>query len=277
MAAVRHVVIALLLSYVVEMTATAKAVALQIVVPTPIPASRLIQTSHVAEPLEVRPATADDEAILAGMSYTKSVYEAPPAISATTFIATYRDSLFNAGWKLIEVPKIGDNVPPPEGIINISAHYMSNGRNIYIRISRAPDATYEIDVADVGEEDWSAALSKECRLRIPSLHFDLNRPTLKMFESEPTLEKLANTLKAKSAPAVEIQGHMDNIGDAGVAERQLLSEGRAKTVAAWLVAHGVPAAKVTAKGYGKTKPIADNDTDLGRELNRRIDVACLRN
>ena len=77
-------------------------------------------------------------------------------------------------------------------------------------------------------------------------------------------------------PAVEIEGHMDNIGEAGVASRQALSEGRAKAVAAWLTAHGVPASKVTATGYGKTRPIADNDTDLGRALNRRIEVACLR-
>jgi outer membrane protein OmpA-like peptidoglycan-associated protein len=69
---------------------------------------------------------------------------------------------------------------------------------------------------------------------------------------------------------------MDNIGEAGVAARQALSEARAKTVAAWLTTHGVPAAKITSKGYGKTRPIAENDSDLGRELNRRIDVACLR-
>jgi peptidoglycan-binding protein ArfA len=67
---------------------------------------------------------------------------------------------------------------------------------------------------------------------------------------------------------------MDNIGEAGAAARQQLSEGRAKTVAAWLVAHGVPASTITATGYGKTRPIADNDTDLGRALNRRIEVAC---
>ena len=55
--------------------------------------------------------------------------------------------------------------------------------------------------------------------------------------------------------------------------RQTLSEGRAKAVAAWLTAHGVPANKITSKGYGKAKPIADNDTDLGRATNRRIEIA----
>ena len=118
-------------------------------------------------------------------------------------------------------------------------------------------------------------LAKECTVRVPSIQFDLDRPTIRTFESEPTLEKLANVLKERNAPAVEIQGHMDNIGEAGVAARQTLSEGRAKAVAAWLTAHGVPASKLTSKGYGKMRPIADNDSDLGRAMNRRIDVSCI--
>jgi len=243
-------------------------------VPSPLPGSRLIQTSHVDGPLEVRSATADDEAILAGMSYTRQKYREGHAMPFDTFVATYRDGLFAAGWKLIASPKIDPKLPPPEGDLNISAHYMNNGRNIYVRITRTAEGEYDINVADVGEENWSAMLAKECRLRIPSIHFDLDRPTIRTFESEPTLEKLAGVLKSKNAPAVEIEGHVDNIGEAGVPARQTLSEGRARAVAAWLIAHGVPANKITAKGYGKTKPIADNDTDLGRAQNRRIEIAC---
>jgi outer membrane protein OmpA-like peptidoglycan-associated protein len=244
-------------------------------VPSPLPNSRLIQSSRVDGPLEVRSATADDEAILAGASYTKQSYLEGHAMPFDSFVAIYRDALFNAGWKLIDAPKIDARLPPPEGDLDISAHYLNNARNIYVRITRTGEGAYDINVADVGEEDWSAMLSTECRLRVPSIHFDLDRPTIRTFESEPTLEKLANVLKEKNAPAVEIQGHMDNIGEAGVAARQALSEGRAKAVAAWLTAHGVPAAKLTSKGYGKTRPIADNDSDLGRAMNRRIEVACL--
>jgi len=242
-------------------------------VPTSIPGSRLIQSSRIEGPLEVRSATADDEAVLAGTSYTKQTFAAPYGILVDVFVTTYRDALFAGGWKLIEVPKVIPNMPPPEGDVDISAHYMNNARNIYTRITRLADGNYEINVADVGEENWSDALAKECRVRIPSIHFDLDRPTIRTFESEPTLEKLAGVLKARNAPAVEIEGHVDNIGEAGVTARQTLSEGRAKAVAAWLTAHGVPANKITSKGYGKAKPIADNDTDLGRATNRRIEIA----
>jgi len=241
--------------------------------PQPLPESRLVQTSHVDGPLEVKPGNQDDEAVMAGGSYIKRSYDL--AIAPAQFITLYRDSLFAAGWKLIASTKV-DAVQAPEGIVSVAAHYMNGGRNIYTLISREPDGPYEIAVADVGAEDWAATLASECKITVRSLHFDLDRPTLREYDSLPTLEKLADLLKVKSTPPVEIQGHMDNIGEAGVAARQTLSEARAKTVAAWLTTHGVPAAKISARGYGKTRPIAENDSDLGRELNRRIDVACLR-
>lgn len=241
----------------------------------PLADARLIQTSRVSSPLELRSATANDEAELAGMSHLKKSYRLTSALSSLRFVNTYRDALFAAGWKLIEVTKLDPATQQAETVI-VSAHYMNDGRNIYARVSLEPDGPYEINVADVGAEDWAATLARDCRLRIPSLHFELDRPSLRVFESTPTLEKLAALLKTKTAPAVEIQGHMDNIGEAGVASRQLLSDGRGKTVASWLTSHGVPAAKVSAKGYGKTRPLADNDSDLGRALNRRIEVACLR-
>jgi OOP family OmpA-OmpF porin len=241
------------------------------VIPAPAGA-RLIQTSHIDAPLELKQATQDDEAVLAGNSYVQQTFARPANLTPPLFLSLYRDGLFAAGWKLIEVTKIGETMPYPE-TLTVAAHYMSHGGNIYARVQQEPDGRIQIAVADIGDENWSAMLATDCRVRVYSLHFDLDRPTLREFESEPTLEKLADLLKSKSAPAVEIQGHMDNIGEAGAAARQTLSEGRAKIVASWLVAHGVPADKITSKGYGKTKPIAENDSDLGRALNRRVEIA----
>jgi outer membrane protein OmpA-like peptidoglycan-associated protein/membrane-bound metal-dependent hydrolase YbcI (DUF457 family) len=237
----------------------------------PLAGARLIQTSRVALPLELKSATADDEAVLAGMTHLKKTYERAGAISSARFVNTYRDALFAAGWKVIDVTKIAEPVIQPE-TVTVSAQYHENGRNLYARMSLEPDGPYEINVADVGAEDWAASLARECRVRIYSIHFDLDRASIRTFESEPTLQKLSALLKTKSAPPVEIQGHMDNIGPAGSAARQTLSEARAKAVAAWLTTHGVAANKVTAKGYGKARPVAENDSDLGRAFNRRIEI-----
>jgi len=204
-----------------------------------IPGARLIQSSRVMGPLEVKSANADDEAVLAGTSYLKKSYDLGTTVTPAQFVALYRDGLFAAGWKLISSTKV-DVVPVPEGIVSVAAHYMTNGRNIYALVSRSPEGPYDISIADVGDEDWASMLTRECRVRIPSLHFDLDRPTLRAYESTPALEKLADLLKRRNAPAVEIEGHADNVGEAGAAARQALSEQRAKTVAAWLTSHGFP-------------------------------------
>ena len=241
--------------------------------PVPLPGSRLIGTKQINEPLELKQATAEDEAVIAGQSYVQHTYDPPHHITAIVFLQYFRDALFASGWRLIDVTKLAEVAIQPE-TVNVSAHYRENGRNIYARFTQEPDRPYQVNVADVDAEDWAAQLARECRIRIYSIHFEHDRPDVKLMESEPTLRKLAGVIASKNTRTVEIQGHVDNIGEAAAPAREMLSLARAKSVAGWLTMQGgVPANKVTAKGYGKTRPIADNDTDLGRALNRRIEVA----
>ena len=235
-----------------------------------LPGARLISTRRLAEPLELRQATADEEAVLAGMAYVQKTYDRPGSLTPVVFISALRDSLFAAGWKLIDVTKL-EEIPIQPETVNVAAHYSTDGRIIYARMTQEPGGPYQVNVADVGAEDWSAALARDCRLRPYSIQFDLDRPTFRP-EATPTLEKLAALLKARSAPEVEVQGHTDSIGAAGDAARQVLSEARAGAVAAWLAAHGVSKAKLSSQGYGKTRPLAANDSDLGRATNRRIEI-----
>jgi OmpA-OmpF porin, OOP family len=241
--------------------------------PSPLPGAKLISTMQINEPLELKQATADEEAVIAGQSYVQQTYERPSQITAIVFLQSYRDRLFAAGWKLIDVTKLEDMSTPPE-TVNVAAHYRENGRNVYVRVTQEPAGPYRINVVDVGAEDWGATLTNACRVRIHSIHFELDRPIIKEVESRPTLTKLADLIKSKNTPPIRIEGHVDNIGEAAAAERDTLSLGRARMVAAWLTAEGgVPASKVIAEGLGKSRPIAENDTDLGRALNRRIEVA----
>jgi OOP family OmpA-OmpF porin len=68
---------------------------------------------------------------------------------------------------------------------------------------------------------------------------------------------------------VEISGHTDNVGKRST--NMKLSQQRADAVKAWLVAKGIDASRMTAKGYGPDKPVAPNTTAEGRAKNRRID------
>ncbi|WP_243689519.1 OmpA family protein [Geotalea toluenoxydans] len=66
-----------------------------------------------------------------------------------------------------------------------------------------------------------------------------------------------------------IEGHTDNVGSA--AANMKLSQRRAEAVRSYLIKkHGIAAGRLTAKGYGMTRPIADNGTEAGRQQNRRI-------
>ena len=239
--------------------------------PPPLPGTTLAGTKRAGEPLELKQATAESEAVLAGQSHMQFIYEPRPA-SAASFVAWYRDALFAAGWKLIDVSNVEPPVQP--GVVNVAAHLRSEGRNVYARVTRQPGGHYQVNIADVGAENWAAQLARDCRVRIHSIHFEHDRPIIQELESEPTLRKLADLIKAKTTPAVRIEGHTDNIGEEGRVEREQLSLGRARMVVDWLTKHGgVAANKVSAQGLGRNRPIADNDTDLGRALNRRIEVA----
>ena len=69
---------------------------------------------------------------------------------------------------------------------------------------------------------------------------------------------------------IQIEGHTDNVGSA--ADNQKLSENRAKAVVSYLNSKGISPGRLLAKGYGATKPVADNTTEEGRAQNRRTEL-----
>ena len=70
--------------------------------------------------------------------------------------------------------------------------------------------------------------------------------------------------------AIQLSGHTDNIGQPR--DNLLLSEQRARAVVDYLTKKGIAPARLSAKGYGETKPIADNTTDVGKAQNRRTEL-----
>jgi outer membrane protein OmpA-like peptidoglycan-associated protein/tetratricopeptide (TPR) repeat protein len=87
--------------------------------------------------------------------------------------------------------------------------------------------------------------------------------------SQIELDKLVKLLQDNAGLVTEISGHTDNVGSDK--DNLLLSENRAKAVVAYLTQKGIAAARLSAKGYGETKPIADNNTEEGRAQNRRTE------
>ncbi|MCB9250397.1 MAG: OmpA family protein [Ignavibacteriales bacterium] len=90
-------------------------------------------------------------------------------------------------------------------------------------------------------------------------------------ESEKMLQRVLNTLNAYPNMNVEIRGYTDNVGRAS--SNLKLSQRRADSVRFWLINKGVNPQRIAANGYGAQNPIADNNTNEGRRLNRRIEFA----
>lgn len=88
------------------------------------------------------------------------------------------------------------------------------------------------------------------------------------------LEKLTNFLKNNPTIAIELQGHTDNQGDF---ERNLeLSKQRVETIKAYLVKQGIDPKRIQGRGYGSTRPIANNSREETRQLNRRVEFVILK-
>jgi outer membrane protein OmpA-like peptidoglycan-associated protein len=88
-------------------------------------------------------------------------------------------------------------------------------------------------------------------------------------ESEKTLSQAHAALMANPTVKVEVAGYTDNVGSATANEK--LSQRRADAVRAWLIGQGIPASRLTSKGYGPRNPVASNSTADGKAQNRRIE------
>jgi len=116
-------------------------------------------------------------------------------------------------------------------------------------------------------------LKKNGRAVLYGIHFATGAD-VPLPESTAALEELAAALAQEAKVKVLIEGHTDSTNtDAFNLD---LSQRRAKSVLAWLTQHGVDAARLDAKGFGKTRPVADNATAQGRALNRRVEVSVVK-
>lgn len=101
-----------------------------------------------------------------------------------------------------------------------------------------------------------------------AVQFELGKATLKP-ESNAILNQIFNIMKKYPDYKLAIEGHTDNTGSSDV--NQKLSESRAKSCYDYLSQKGIPASRLSYKGFGQTRPIADNSTYSGRTLNRRVE------
>ena len=118
----------------------------------------------------------------------------------------------------------------------------------------------------------SAAMIAELRRRLEpeQVRFDFDSSSIKA-DFSPILEEVAQILKEAPEAHIELAGHASAEGTAEYNEA--LSQRRAQAVMTFLISRGIPAASLSAVGYGESKPIASNETEAGRRANRRVEFS----
>lgn len=141
----------------------------------------------------------------------------------------------------------------------------------YLGASARVDASAPV-VREFELELHLVPIREGARVVLRHVYFDFGSAQLRS-DSEAELRNLFRFLEANPDVRVEVQGHTDSVGSEAVNHR--LSTARAHAVRTYLLERGITPARIEARGYGSSSPVATNETDEGRQLNRRVELRIL--
>ena len=166
---------------------------------------------------------------------------------------------------------------------NLGPQINTRGRDCWYKISADGQSAYYAQKTGNRHDIYRITLPKEVRpeeitvltanepVAINNLLFETASDVI-MASSLPELKRIATFIQTYSYK-VQLAGHTDNVGQADA--NKTLSQARAESVRQQLIAYGCRAEDITATGYGDTKPVATNDTEEGRQLNRRVEITII--
>jgi len=157
----------------------------------------------------------------------------------------------------------------------LTGRITTGGKETWLFLQAGDDGSYQLTFTErqamkqeIAANQLADQLQRDGFVTL-SVNFDSGTATIRP-DSARVLDDAAAALQLAAGLRVEVAGHTDS---SGTPEGNLkLSQERAEAVRGALVARGVPAARLTAKGYGQTVPIADNRTEEGRAKNRRVEL-----
>lgn len=153
-------------------------------------------------------------------------------------------------------------------------YYIDDER--YFPISNNIDLSKETKNVNIEKNilltSYKQMIEQGMAVQVNNLFFPVNQWEL-LPQSENELIRVASIIKERNI-RVEISGHTDSTGDPN--KNMTLSRQRAESVRAFLIKQGCNASLLIAKGYGASRPIAGNDTDEGKQLNRRVELQFLK-
>lgn len=149
----------------------------------------------------------------------------------------------------------------------ISPNFIGEGDNI--DLTSTPKGFQEIR----GKELKLIPIETGSIVRLNNIFFDTGKAELRP-ESAPELDRMVTTMNENPKLVIELGGHTDNVG--GNELNQKLSQDRADSVREYFISKGIEPDRVASKGFGENKPVATNDTDEGRQQNRRVEFLIVK-
>ena len=141
-------------------------------------------------------------------------------------------------------------------------HYMDNQQKDFEQALREERQQNQLEIERLKDDTLKLSLDSE-------ISFDFNKSNINS-AFKPSLNKLADVLVKYDRTVVHVVGHTDSIGADDYNQR--LSEQRAENVVIYIEQRGVPFDRLLSEGRGETEPRATNETEAGRQLNRRVEI-----
>ena len=196
----------------------------------------------------------------------KEDYQQPP--SFYQIVKNYENAISKYGGKKIFYDSERATLKLKSGNkdvwLSINNHESTNGQGYYdITIVEVEEMKQDIQAKDILE-----ALNKDGHIAL-YINFETGKSNISA-ESQKIIDNIVTMLKENPTLKISIEGHTDNVGAA--AANKTLSENRAKAVMNAVISKGIAASRLTSKGWGQEKPVADNGTDEGKAKNRRVEI-----
>ncbi len=166
---------------------------------------------------------------------------------------------------------------PSQPVADKGVIYLPAGKTLYA-IGKPGQVTIQVDPSLVVIQPTNTTviqlddMKKGDSVIVNNIYFELNKSYLHT-ESLEVLDQIVAQLKKHPRISMEIRGHTDSSGDHDY--NQILSEKRAETVRDYLIKNGISPHRLSTAGFGQDRPIASNDTEQGRALNRRTEFYIL--